>query len=396
MKLGILREEKKPLDSRVPLTPDQCVFLMNKFPEIKIFVRSSGHRCFSDNDYKKLGLEVVEELDHCDVLLGIKEVPVESLIRNKTYLFFSHTIKGQEYNRKLLKSLIINNIRMIDYEVLKNNRGSRIIGFGRYAGVVGAYNCFLTHGLKNKLYNLKPAYKCRDRVEMESELKKICLKNERIIITGKGRVSGGIIEIINKLGIKEVSKDEFITEKFDVPVFTNLDFMDYYIRIDGLKSTKKDFLKNPNQYKSIFMNFAANADILITGHYYDSNAPYIFTRDDAKSKNFSLKIISDISCDINGPIATTIRSSTIYRPIYGYNPITEKEDDFMKHNVIAVMAVDNLPCELPLDASFDFGNELVKNVIPLLIQDNNLIINNATICKNGKLNDNYLYLENLI
>ena len=396
MKIGILREEKIPLDRRVALTPEQCRLVMDKYPSIEILVRSSAHRCYSDDMYQELGIQVVDQLDDCDILIGIKEVPVNSLIKNKTYLFFSHTIKKQEYNRDLLLAMVNSNIQMIDYEVLKNDHGKRIIGFGRYAGVVGAYNGLLAYGLKKKLYRLKPAYSCRDRKEMEMEFKKILLRNEKIIVTGKGRVGKGIMEIINSLAIREVSKTDFIEKSFSEPVCVHLDYMDYYERKDDGVFIKNDFYNNPDKYRSSFMKFASVGDIFIAGHYYSKDAPFLFTRDDAKKSDFNLSVIADVSCDIDGPVASTIRPSTILNPIYGYNPLLEKEDDFTNNSVIAVMAVDNLPCELPKDASLDFGEELINNIFPLLVQENNDTILDATICKEGKLTLNFEYLTDFL
>ena len=145
------------------------------------------------------------------------------------------------------------------------------------------------------------------------------------------------------------------------------------------------------------MKFAKKADIFIAGHYYAEGSPYLFSKKDAKNINFNIKVVGDISCDINGPIASTIRPSSIKNPIYGYNPITEKEDDFQKKDVIAVMAVDNLPCELPKNASEDFGNELIKKILPKLLKNtNDILIKNATICKNGLLTKKFNYLEKFI
>ena len=355
MNIGVLREEKVPIDRRVPFSPLQCKRIVSEFPEIKIFVQSSNFRCFTDQEYLDQGISVVDNLNSCDILFGIKEVPKEKLIPNKTYLFFSHTIKKQDYNRGLLKEMINLNIRMIDYEVLKDNNGSRILGFGRYAGIIGAYNGLLTYGLKKQLYNLRPAYKCLNRIKMEEELKKIKLTNEKFLVTGKGRVGQGILETINLLGIKEVEINDFLNSQFDSPVFLNIDVMDYNVRIDERKANFNDFINNPSEYKSSFMKYAKHTDIYIAGHYYGSGAPYLFTRNDVKSSDFNISVVADVSCDIDGPVATTIRPSIITDPIYGYNPKTEKEDNYMKDGVVAVMAVDNLPCELPKDSSEDFG-----------------------------------------
>jgi len=395
MNIGILREEKVPVDKRVPFSPSQCKQIITEFPELKIFVQSSDIRCFSDEDYLKHGIPIVDSLESCDVLFGIKEVPKDKLIANKTYLFFSHTIKKQEYNRELLKKMIKLNIRMIDYEVLKYNDGSRILGFGRYAGIIGAYNGLLTYGLKHGLYALKPANKCLDRNEMNNYLNDVKLSNEKLLITGKGRVGSGILETIKKLNIEEVNIDDYLNKRFDQPVYLNIDVMDYNARIDGKDSTFSDFINDSSLYKSTFMKYAAKTDLYFAGHFYASGAPYLFTRKDVKSPDFKISVVADVSCDIDGPVATTIKPSTISNPIYGYNRNTEKEDDFMSNDIIAVMAVDNLPCELPKDSSEDFGEHLIKHIIPIIYSDNK-IIEGATICKNGDLTKNYEYLRNYV
>lgn len=395
MNIGILKEEKIPADKRVAFSPEQCKKIISLYPNIKIYVQSSDIRCFSDDEYISLGINVVDNMSKCDILFGIKEVPKDKLIANKTYFFFSHTIKKQDYNRDLLIKMISLNIRMIDYEVLKSPKGTRLLGFGRYAGIIGAYNAFLTYGLKSSKYCLKPANKCIDRKEMQEELRNIKLTKERFIITGKGRVGLGILEIFNLLDVKEVSKEDFLSKKFEHPIFVSLDTMDYNLRKDGLESDFNHFLKFPLLYNSSFMQFVKNSDVFVAGHYYGSGSPFLFTRKDAKSIDFDLSVVADVSCDIDGPVATTIRPSSISNPIYGYNPTTEKEDNFLNDNVIAVMAVDNLPCELPKDASEDFGKNLIESVLPLL-NSNSEILENATICKDGDLTDRFEYLRDYI
>jgi len=397
MKIGVLKEEKVPADKRVPLTPNQCRQLLDTYPDIEISVKSSAIRCFSDAMYIAEGINVVDDLSDCDVLIGVKEVPKESLIANKTYLYFSHTIKEQSYNRGLLLKMFELNISMVDYEVLRNKQGKRLLGFGRYAGIVGAYNGFLTYGLKSGKYNLKAAHNCIDRIEMESEMSKIKLSNEKIIVTGNGRVGNGIMEIMEKSNIREVSKSEFIHENFNEAVFVHLNTMDYNVKKDGSSAVKQEFYSNPELFKSSFMDYAIHADIFIAGHYYSSGSPYLFTREDAKSLDFNLKVVADISCDINGPVACTIKPSTIASPIYGYDKQSEQEVDFKNEGAIAVMAVDNLPCELPKDASEDFGNEMLDKIMPsLIISDDEQIFANATICKAGGLTPNFEYLRNYV
>jgi len=393
MKIGLLKEEKIPSDERVVLTPKQCKWIAEN-TNVDLVVKSSDIRCFPDSDYSKLGIEVVNDLSDCDVLLGVKEVPILSLISDKIYFYFSHTIKEQSYNRELLQEMVQKNITMIDYEVLKDKNNKRLIGFGRYAGIVGAYNALLTYGLKSDKFFLKAANICSGINEVHQELNKIKLSTEKIILTGNGRVSNGALEILRKANIKEVSKGDFITKTFNHPVFCRLDTMDYNERIDGTLYDKYDFYNNPEKYKSSFMNYTKHADIFIAGHFYGVDSPYLFTREDAKSEYFNLQVVADISCDINGPVASTIRPSTIENPIYGYNPETESEDDFKKGGVIAVMAVDNLPCELPKDASEYFGNEFVNEILPFLIgEDPDKVLERSTICKGGNLTSDFRYLK---
>ncbi|MEZ7925681.1 MAG: NAD(P)-dependent oxidoreductase [Flavobacteriales bacterium] len=397
MKIGILREGKTPPDKRVALSPEQCVQVQKQYTDLELVVQPSPIRRFVDNDYADLGVVMQEDLSDCDVIIGVKEVPKENLIANKTYFYFSHTIKEQPYNRDLLLKMMSLNIRMIDYETLTNASGKRLIGFGRYAGIVGCYNGFLAHGKSTGSYDLKAANLCEDRVEMESELSKIKLKPIKIVLTGSGRVGNGILEIINLIGIKEISKEAFLNESFAEPVFVHLNTLDYNVRIDGSTSSKSDFYANSKLYKSDFLKYAKVSEMFIAGHYYAADSPYLFTREDAKLADFKIRTVADVSCDIDGPVASTIEPSTIADPIYGYNPLTELVDDFTKPNVITVMAVDNLPCELPKDASEDFGAEMIKHILPcLLSEDPTKIIERATICENGKLTKHYEYLSNYV
>ena len=384
IKIGILKEGKNPPDKRVPLTPIQCRDLITQYPNLNLVVQKSPIRCFDDEEYANLGIPLLDDMSDCDVLFGIKEVVKSELIEGKTYFYFSHTIKEQSYNRALLQTMIAKGISMVDYETLTHANGRRILGFGRYAGVVGCYNGFLAYGKRTNRYSLKAAHQCQNRLELEKELQKVDLPAVKIIVSGNGRVGQGALEIIKQLSIREVSKEEFVSQSFDGPVFVHLDFYDYNERIDGSVFSIKDFFSNPQWFQSCFM-------------YYGKGSPFLFTREDAKSSDFKIRTIADISCDIDGPVASTIRPSTIAEPIYGYNPHTESEDVFDKDDVITVMAVDNLPCELPKDASEDFGNALIKHIFPCLLgEDSEQIIARATICENGDLTTNYEYLREYV
>jgi alanine dehydrogenase len=394
--IGIIKEGKTPPDFRVPLTPKQCKAIQILYPEVQIVVQKSPIRTFADSEYAAEGIDLVDSLENCDIIFGVKEVNVSDLIPNKTFVFFSHTIKKQAYNQKLLRAILDKKIRLIDYEVIKDKFNKRLIGFGRYAGIVGTYNSFLTLGLKNNSFELKPAHQCENRAEVEVELRKVVLpKNFKCVLTGFGRVGHGAREIIDLLPIKEVTPEELLTLEFNEPVFAHLELEDYYGRIDGKEFNKQEFYTNPALYKSIFSRYIAQIDMYIPCHFWSDKSPIIISKDDLQTENRRLSVVADISCDIDGPIASTIRSSKIGDAIYGYDPQTGNEVDFRNENAIAVMAVDNLPCELPKDASEDFGNELMKHVLPAFLrEDIDRIIDRASETDfTGNLTDNYKYLQ---
>ena len=394
--IGIIREGKVPPDFRVPLTPKQCSEIQKRFPNVKVLVQTSSIRTYKDEEYLQEGIEIVDNLNNCDIIFGVKEVPIDFLIENKTYFFFSHTLKKQPYNRELLLAILKKKIRLVDYEVIKDKHNKRIIGFGRYAGIVGCYNSFLTYGLKTKSFDLKPAHLCLNRIEVEKELKNLVIpKDFRVLLTGFGRVGHGAREIIDLLPIKEVSPEEYLTKTFDEPIFAQLEVEDYYGRKDDSEFNKAEFYSTPELYKSSFKRYIPLTDMYIPCHFWSSKAPIILSQNDLKAENNRIKIIGDVTCDIAGPIASTIRPSKIGDSIYGYNPMTGEETDFMSTNAIAVMAVDNLPCELPKDASEDFGDELLKHVLPALFGEDpdKVIERGAETDFSGNLTEGFQYLS---
>lgn len=397
MKIALIREEKVPVDKRVPLAPAQCVKLMHDYPGVEVVVQPSYVRAFKDEEYESVGIKLQEDLSDCDVLMGVKEVPKDKLIEGKTYIFFSHTHKMQAYNRALLQTAIQKNIKLVDYELITDAGNKRLIGFGRYAGIVGTYNGFLAWGEKTGDYKLKPAYLCHDRVEMEQELKKVKLPaNFKVVYTGGGRVGGGAQEILHKMGLRQIFPTEYLTETTD-QVFTQLNVEDYLERVDGKQFKRTEFFNNPVGYQSTFMRYAKVSHMYIACHFWDNRSPFIFTREDAKSPDFKIKVVADISCDIDCAVASTLKASTIEDPLYGYLPNEEAITDFYDPNSIGVMAVDNLPCELPRDASFDFGVDLQKSVLNFLLgNDPDKVIERATICQEGKLMPKFDYLEEFV
>ena len=394
--LGILREGKIPADKRVPLTPDQCVELMEKFSGIQVVVQTSQHRCFSDSEYSERGIPVREDLSDCDVLLGVKEVSVTDLIPEKTYMFFSHTIKKQSYNRDLLRAVVDKKIRLVDYEVLTDSKGFRIIGFGRFAGLVGAYSGLRAWGLRKGCFTLKPAHECDDLSDMLHQLDDIALLPLKIAVTGDGRVAGGAVEVLDYLGNRRLQADEYLnTDNSDCPVYVQVLPQHYARRKDGEAFDLMHFFNHPEIYENAFLPFAQATDMLISAAYWDPKAPVLFTANDMKREGFRISVISDITCDIEGSIPSTKKASTTDDPFYDYNPFTgETGPPFSSEKNVTVQAVDNLPCELPKDASVDFGRNLIDKVFPSLAgDDHDGIIERATITKDGRLTDRFSYLR---
>lgn len=397
IKFAIIKELKTPPDRRVVFSPSKLIEATKRFPEAIFKVEASQVRVFSDEAYRAVGFEVTQDVSDCDVMIGVKEVPIEALIPNKKYFFFSHTIKKQPYNRKLLKAILEKNIELYDHESIVNDKGFRLIGFGRYAGIVGTYNGFRAWGLKFNSWNLPKAETLLDQSALIKELKAIKLPNIKILLTGNGKVAHGAKEMLDGMNVKHVSVEEYTSKTFDEPVYCMIDVLDYNKRKDGQIINNMDFFNNPQEYESDFMRFAKVTDYYIAGHFYGDGAPYLFTRDNAKSKDFHIKVVADISCDIDGPVASTIQASTIADPIYGYDPITESEVNYKNDNAIAVMAVDNLPCELPKDASEGFGEQFLEHVLPAFFNgDKDGILARAKITENGQLTPRFAYLQNYV
>jgi alanine dehydrogenase len=396
LKIGILRETKNPPDRRVPLTPPQIVALEELYPNVEFFVQPSDYRCYSNEEYEYLDIPLKEDLRECDVLMGVKEVDKRTFIPDKTYLFFAHVAKKQPHNLGMLRAMAEKDISLIDFEYLTTDKGQRVVAFGRHAGIVGAYNGLRARGIKTNKFKLKPAYQCHDLEEMWAGLSLIELKpGLKILITGDGRVSCGAMETLGVANVVQVSPDDYLNREFDVPVFCQLAPDNYTRHKDGLKFSFNHFTKFPQEYESTFLPYTRVTDILITGHYWDPRSPKFFSHEDMKKPDFRISVIADISCDMNGPIPSTLRATTISDPFYSYNQFREVEEPaFSKETNITVMSIDNLPGELPRDASLEFGKMLMSNVLQdLLTKTDSPMIERATIIKCGKLTTGYNYLN---
>jgi alanine dehydrogenase len=397
MTFGIIQERKSPPDRRVVFTPSELVRLQQEFPEANIKIETSPIRFFKDEEYSSLGLDVTSDMSSCDVLIGVKEVPIDALIPNKKYFFFSHTIKKQPYNRKLLQAILNKNIELYDHETIVDANNRRLIGFGRYAGIVGCYNGLRGFGIKYELFTLPKAETLNNREDLIAKLKRQTLPSIKIVLTGSGKVGMGAKEILDAIKIKEVSVEQFLTKSYSEPVYVQIDVLDYNKRKDGQVLTNQDFYQNPSDYETDFEKFTKVADIFMAGHFYGNGAPYILTQDMLKAKDCKIKVVADISCDVDGPVACTLKASTIADPFFGYLPFEHKEVGYTHPGSIMVMSVDNLPCELPKDASEGFGEMFMQHVIPAFFNgDKDGVLSRAKMTENGKLTPRFAYLQDYV
>ncbi len=391
--IGLIREGKIPADNRVALTPAQCKWLHKNFPGIRVMAQHSGTRCFTDKEYQAAGVEVKEDISEADVLMGIKEVPVNQLIPGKTYLFFSHTKKAQEHNQKLFQSIIRNKITLIDYECLTHDDGQRILGFGFFAGIVGAHNGMMAYGNRTGQFSLNRVYQQKDYRNLIHTYFGLKLPALKIAVTGSGRVAHGVLEIMNLMGIHEVEPFEYLHKTFDYPVYVDLKGRDLYARKDDGTYNRDDFHVHPEAYKCNFSPFAKQTDILMNGIYWDKNIAPLFSVEEFQSGSFSIKTIADITNDQHGSVVINIGDSTIEDPVYGVDKTTLQKTTPYLPGSVDMMAVGNLPNELPRDASRYFGEQLIKFVLEDLAKGSSPIIDRATMVKDGSLTAPYAYLR---
>jgi saccharopine dehydrogenase (NAD+, L-lysine-forming) len=392
IKISLIREGKVPADNRVALTPTQCKWIQENMP-VSISVQHSEMRCFKDKEYTSAGIEVKEDISDCDILLGIKEVPVDMLISEKIYLFFSHTKKLQSYNQRLLRTIISKKITLIDYECLEHDDGTRIIGFGFFAGIVGAHNAMMAYGNRTGLFNLGRVYKQKSFQQLIHTYFGLKLPLLKIAVTGSGRVAHGILEIMNLMEIHEAEPDEYLERKFTYPVYVHLKGADLYKHKLTGKYNRMDFHEHPENYDCLFYKYLSSTDILINGVYWEENIARLFEMQDMKHESFNIKTIVDISDDRNGSVPCNKGEGTKENPVYGVDKISGNTTDPYIAESVDVIAVGNLPNELPRDASRYFGEQLIKFILGDLILGNSEVIENATIVKHGILTNEYQYMK---
>ncbi|MFI5220405.1 MAG: NAD(P)-dependent oxidoreductase [Bacteroidia bacterium] len=400
IKAGIIREEKIPHEKRVALTPDQCKLILQEYRNVEITVQPCDYRCYTNDEYTAAGIVLKEDVSHCDALFGIKEVPLAKLIPQKKYLFFSHTVKQQPHNRQILKTILDKKIQLIDYECMVDKNDNRVIGFGRFAGIVGAYNGLMAYGKKYNLFELKPAHLCHDKKELYAQTDQVRLPNIKIVVTGSGRVANGACETMGAMNIRRVTPYEFLNYTFREAVYTQLHSEDYYVAKDKSPFSAYEFHHHPEDFTCTFSDsnsYTTMCDLLIHCTYWDPRADILFTKSRMRDPDFRTSVIADVTCDLNGSIPSTTRLTTIENKFCGYDPITELMIDPFDKKAITMMAIDNLPCELPRDSSEGFGKHLFERVLPSLFgNDNDGLIERASITKDGKLTERFGYLKDYV
>lgn len=396
LKIGLIREGKIPADNRVVLTPSQCKWIQKNYEDVAIIVQSSASRCFKDREYTMAGIEVSEDVTDCDILMGIKEVPVKDLIAGKTYLFFSHTRKKQPHNQKLLRTILEKKITLIDYECLEHEDGQRLIGFGFFAGIVGAHNGMMAYGERTGSYKLDRVYKQRSFRELIHTYFGVKLPPVKVVVTGSGRVAHGVLEIMNLMGIHEVEPQDFLEKNFTYPVYTQLKGADLYEHKETGKYSRQDFHDHPENYKCKFLPYTEVADVLMNGVYWDNTVPRLFEKEEIKNPGWKIKTIADITDDENGSVPINLGDQTIEDPVYGVSKKDFSKTKPYAGDVVDVMAVGNLPNELPRDASRYFGEQIIKYVFEDLVRYGSRLIVNATMVKKGELTPMYEYLRDYV
>ena len=398
--IGIVRESRND-ENRTPLVPEHIKKYKESNPNINFIIQPSNSRCFSDEEYELCGAKINENLNECSIIFGVKEIDPNILINNRTYLFFSHTFKInkqqkniEKHKKDLLLSILNKKITLIDYENIRGKNGTRCLGFGRFAGIVGCYNTLNLLLRVIGKQSLASAYKIDDYERLVLNLKNLYFPKTKILVTGDGRVAKGVIELLNQTNIKAVSKKDFLEKKFDQPIFCNLETKDYVTNNSSTNFNLEHFINNPQDYSSSALQYLKETNILISAHYWDPSSPKIFENEDLKDLQ-NLKIVGDITCDINGSVPTTIRSTTIEEPNYWIERYNLKEID-ENNDGIAVMAVDNLPSELPRDSSTEFSEGIIKEVLPFLLKEDDGRILNGTITTDGSFLEKYNYLNDYI
>ncbi|MBN1302759.1 MAG: hypothetical protein JW995_16190 [Melioribacteraceae bacterium] len=425
--IGIRREDKNIWERRVPLVPEHVKKLYEEY-NIQTVLQPFARRAFSESEYKEVNAIFSEDLSDCPIILAVKEIPLNFVMPDKTYIFFSHTIKGQHYNMPLLKELIDKKCTLIDYECIKNSEGKRVVFFGHFAGVAGMIDALHGYGLRlknlgieNHLAEIKPAYEYKDINEAREHIKAVSRKiktdglpDEKAPyifgFMGYGNVSKGAQEIFDLLPFEEIDPSEISElKRLDKILFYKTVFKEEHLVRPikpGDKFELQDYFDNPQKYESRFEEFLPYLSLVVNCIFWDENYPRFITKHYLNSnQHLRLDLICDITCDINGAVEITYKSTGSDNPAYTYDPSNGEFTDGFAGRGIVNIAVDNLPTELPRDSSIEFSNALYPFIEGIVNADMSLKfddvnypeeIKNAVIVYKGELTPAFNYLQKLL
>ncbi len=428
--IGIRTEDKNKWERRVPIIPTHVRELKEKY-NLKTIVQPSDIRVFNNDEYKQSGAEISEDLSSAGVIFAVKEIPNHLFEKNKTYVFFSHTIKGQKYNMPMLKKMMNLKCNLIDYEKITDDNNRRLVFFGIYAGIAGMIDTLWGLGKRLKSKKVKTAFSeikktieysnledaknhiryIGSKIREEGFLEKI----SPVIIgfAGYGHVSSGAQEILDILPVEEISPGqlETIHDHYSKNLVYKVVFKEKDL-VEPISSKKtfnlQEYYDNPNLYKSIFNSYLKRLTVIMNCIYWDERYPRLITKDFLKENYADIKklqIVGDISVDINGAIEFTEKTTNPSSPVFVYNPIKDDISDGFKGEGIAVMSVDNLPCELPRESSIAFSNALFSYIPKIVKSDYSTSfqeldlpseIKRAVILHHGKLTSDYQYINKFL
>ena len=432
--LGIRREDKNEWERRVPIVPVH-IRELKKIHNVDFHVQPSKIRVFKDEEYRLAGGQVKEGLSDCPVVFAVKEFPISFFEKDKTYIFFSHTIKGQKHNMPMLKRMMELKCNLIDYEKVVDKKGKRLIFFGRYAGLAGMIDTLWAYGKKiysegvnNPFNKVKQAIEYPDAHHAIEEIKKVATEIQMYgfdknlvpmvcVFLGYGHVSSGAQELFDLLPHELITPEELLTLEERSNLSRNIIYKVVFKEEDLVRSIDEsssfelnDYYKNPEKYYSVFEQYLEHISILVNGIYWDSKYPRFVTKDSLKKlfsqdNNPKLKVIGDITCDIEGSIECNLHSTDSGDPIYVYDPLNEKIRMGHEGSGVIVLAVDNLPCELPADSSHGFSSALLP-FIPAIAKADFKVnfkdlklpeeIKKAVILHHGELTPDFQYMSKFL
>ncbi|HON43854.1 MAG TPA: bifunctional lysine ketoglutarate reductase /saccharopine dehydrogenase family protein [Planctomycetota bacterium] len=419
--IGIRREDKNCWEKRVPIVPSDVAKLVQQ--GIAVQIQPSSIRCFTDQEFIDAGATVIEDLHEAEFLLSVKEMPISFIQANKPHLFFSHTIKAQPYNMDMLRHIVQQKATLLDYERIVNEKNQRLIAFGRFAGLAGAIDAlhFLgqrwkVQGKDTPFLQVKTAHEYENVEEAKQSIQNVTQTLQQngwgeidrflIVIPGYGNVSKGVQEIISLLPLEKISASDIAADPVGRYAYAILEEKDMVEPKDPNQPfVLSEYYTQPEKYKGKFNTYLPYIDLLINTIYWEEKYPRLVTIHDLETISTKLTVIADISCDVNGSIECTIKSTDPGNPCFVYNAKTKTAQDGIQGEGVLVLAVDILPAEFSKDAS-EYFSQILMTFLPDIckadflktLDESNLPdpIKTAAIVWQGKLTPNYQYLESHI